>query len=80
MIKIKIVGSGCANCDRLAALCREVIAENDLDADIEKVTDLNTFADLGIFITPGLIINGVVKSSGKIPTKHTLLRWIRDAI
>jgi len=79
MTKIQVVGPGCANCDRLEAMCREIISENKIEATISKVVNINEFPDLGIFITPGLIINGVVKASGKIPTKHTLLRWIQDA-
>jgi small redox-active disulfide protein 2 len=79
MINIKIVGSGCANCQKLAALCQEVIKEAGTEATLEKVTDMNLFPQLGIFLTPGLIINDEVKSSGKIPTKSTLARWIQQA-
>lgn len=79
MVNIKVVGSGCANCNKLADMCKEVINENEIEATISKVTDINLFADLGIFMTPGLIINDVVKSSGKLPTKSTLVHWIKDA-
>lgn len=79
MLDIKVVGPGCANCERLANLCKEVIEENEIEATISKITDVNQFADLGIFVTPGLVVNGQVKASGKIPTKHTLLRWLQDA-
>lgn len=78
MLQIKVVGSGCPNCQRLEALCREVIAENDLEAQIDKVTDFNQFAELGIFMTPGLVVNDQVLSSGKIPTKSTLTRWLKE--
>ncbi len=79
MIQIQVVGPGCANCEKLAALCREVVTENGLDAHVEKVTDVSKFIDLGIMITPGLIINGEVISSGKMPVKHTLLQWVMNA-
>jgi small redox-active disulfide protein 2 len=63
MLNIKIVGSGCANCEKLAALCREVIEENNILAQIEKITDVSKFADLGILMTPGLLLdNKVVRS------------------
>ncbi|HKJ69460.1 MAG TPA: thioredoxin family protein [bacterium] len=78
MLQIKVVGSGCPNCQKLEALCREVIAENDLDAQINKVTDVNQFAELGVFMTPGLIVNDEVVSSGKIPTRSTLKHWLKD--
>jgi len=80
MLQIKVVGSGCPNCQKLEALCKEVINENNLDAQIEKVTDVNQFADLGIFMTPGLVVNDEVVSSGKIPTKATLQGWLQEKV
>ncbi len=80
MLNIKVVGSGCPNCQKLAALCREVVEENNIQAEIEKITDVNTFADIGIMMTPGLLLNNKVISSGKIPTKTTLTQWIIEAI
>jgi len=78
MLNIKVVGSGCPNCQRLEALCREVVAEQNIEVEIEKVTDFNRFADLGIMMTPGLLLNNKVVSNGKIPTKSTLEHWIKD--
>ncbi len=78
MIDIKVVGPGCANCQRLETLCKEVVAETGIEANIEKVTDVSKFADLGIMLTPGLVIDGEVKVSGKIPVKSTLAHWIRE--
>ena len=80
MLKIKVVGGGCANCQKLASLCSEVVEENGLDAEIIKVTDLNEYADLGIMITPGLIVNDKVLSQGKIPTKSKLEQWLKNDI
>lgn len=76
MLKIKIVGGGCSNCEKLALLCDEVITEHKLNAELVKVTDLNLFAELGVFITPGLVVNDKVLSQGKIPVKSTLENWI----
>ncbi len=78
MLNIKVVGSGCVNCQKLEALCREVVAENQIEAEIEKVTDFNKFAELGIYMTPGLIINDKIVSSGKLPTKATLAHWLEN--
>lgn len=78
MLMIKVVGSGCANCRKLEALCKEVVSEQNLEAQVEKVTDLNSFADLGVLMTPGLIVNDQVVSQGKIPTKSTLEHWLKD--
>ena len=80
MMNIKVVGSGCPNCRKLEALCNEVITEQQLNAEIEKVTDMNSFAELGVFMTPGLIVNDNVISQGKIPAKSTLEHWLRDKV
>ena len=77
---IKVYGSGCANCKRLEAMCTEVIQENNFDVSIEKVTDLQEIMKTGILSTPGLEINGKMISSGKLPTKSTLIHWIQDNI
>ena len=79
MLNIKVVGSGCPNCEKLAKLCNEVITENNIEAEIEKITDFNQFADLGIMMTPGLLINNIVVSSGKIPSKESITEWILAA-
>ena len=80
MLDIKVVGTGCPNCQKLFELCNEVIIENDIDGFVTKVTDRNLFADLGIWMTPGLIANGKVLSQGKIPTKSTLEHWLKEAV
>ena len=80
MLHIKVVGPGCANCVKLAQLCEEAITENNLEADLEKVTDIKQFAHLGVFMTPGLVVNGKVLSSGKIPIKSTLVHWLKDGL
>jgi small redox-active disulfide protein 2 len=78
MLDIKVLGPGCANCIKLENLVREVVSENNLPAQIEKITDPQKFMDYGIMITPGLIVNGKVLAMGKIPTKSTLEHWLKD--
>ncbi len=79
MLDIKVLGPGCMNCQKLADLCKQVIAEEKLDATIEKITDPDKFADYGIMLTPGLVVNGKVLVSGKIPVKATLANWLKTA-
>ncbi len=79
MLNIKVLGPGCPNCDKLAALCKQAVTENELEAQVEKVTDISLFADYGVMMTPGLVINGKTVSSGKLPTKSSLPRWLIDA-
>lgn len=78
-MNIKILGSGCANCVRLENLCREVVTQNNISAEIEKVTDYKDIMSFGIMSTPGLVVNGKVLSSGKVPTKSTLEHWLTDS-
>lgn len=79
MVNIKVLGSGCPNCQKLAEMCQEVVAENNIEAQIEKITDINKFTEYGLLITPGLVINEKLISSGKIPTKSAITHWIEDA-
>lgn len=76
MLNIKVIGTGCPNCLKLEEICTKVVTENNFNANIEKVTDMNTFAELGVFITPGLVVNGKILSQGKIPTETTLIHWL----
>ena len=78
MTTLKVFGTGCANCKRLEQLCIDTVAEMNIDATVEKVTDLMEIMQSGIMATPGLSINGKVVSSGKIPTKETLKHWIEE--
>jgi small redox-active disulfide protein 2 len=80
MLEIKVLGTGCARCKELERMCFDVAAENNITADIQKVTELKDIMSYGIMQTPGLVINGVVKLSGKLPTSSTLLQWMRDGI
>ena len=78
MLEIKVLGTGCAKCKELERMCFDVAAENNITADIQKVTDLKDIMSYGIMQTPGLVINGVVKLSGKLPTRATLLHWMQE--
>ena len=78
MLEIKVLGTGCARCKELERMCFDTAAEYNITADIQKVTELKDIMSYGIMQTPGLVINGVVKLSGKLPTKSTLLQWMKE--
>ena len=80
MIHIQVVGSGCPTCEKLETMCREVVAEKTIKASVEKITDINRFADLGVFLTPGLLINGKLVSTGKLPSKFEITGWIEEQV
>lgn len=71
-MNIKILGSGCANCQRLERFVREVVAELGMEATIEKVTDYSAILSYGIMRTPGLVVDGTVKAAGHVPGKPEL--------
>jgi len=77
MKNIKILGSGCANCKRLEALTRKVVADLGVEAEFEKVTDMNEIMKYPILSTPGLVIDGTVLSSGRIPTETEIAGWLK---
>jgi small redox-active disulfide protein 2 len=76
MLDIKILGPGCANCKRLEMLVRKVVVNNGLEAEIEKVTDFQEITKYPILSTPGLVLNGIVLSSGRIPTETEITEWM----
>lgn len=79
MLKVVVIGPGCYNCRLLERMCYDVAAENNLDMQLEKVSDWHKFADYGVMFTPALIINGKLMVSGKLPTKNTLAHWMIEA-
>jgi small redox-active disulfide protein 2 len=79
MVEIKILGGGCANCKRLEQIARKVVEKNGIEADFIKVTNYNEIADMGVMSTPGLVVNGKVVSSGRIPAEVEVEEWINDA-
>ena len=80
MIKIKVLGPGCANCKRLEQIARKAIDKLAIDAVFVKVTDYHEIVDLGVMSTPGLIINDEVVSSGRIPSEAEVTTWITNAL
>ena len=76
-MEIKILGPGCARCQQLEKLVREAITEAGVVATVEKVSDFKAIADYGVFTTPGVVVNGQVKSVGRIPKKKEILDWVR---
>lgn len=77
---IKVLGSGCANCNKLEKMVHEVTGELGVAANVEKITDIKEIAKAGILMTPGLIIDGQVKLSGKVPSKAQLMEIITSAL
>ena len=76
-MEIKILGPGCPKCQQTETVVKEAVAEAGVAANIEKVTDTMKIAGYGVFGTPAVVMDGEVKSVGKIPKKEDVLGWIR---
>ena len=72
MIKIEVLGPGCANCKVLYERARLAAQELDLEFEIEKITDINVIMGYRVMSTPALVVDGVVKLSGRVPSVEQL--------
>ncbi|MBI9105947.1 MAG: TM0996/MTH895 family glutaredoxin-like protein [Spirochaetales bacterium] len=75
---IQILGSGCAKCKALEANARKAVANIQLDAVVEKITDMDTIMSMGVMITPALAIDGDVKSSGKLLKPEQIEKILKE--
>ena len=76
-MEIKVLGPGCPKCQQTEKVVKEAVAEAGVDAQIEKVTDVMKIASYGVFGTPAVVIDGAVKSVGKIPSAEEIKAWLR---
>jgi len=79
-MNIKILGTGCAKCHALQKTASEAVKELGIDATVEEVKDFNKILAYNVLITPGLVINEQVVSSGKVPTKAEITQLIINAM
>ena len=73
---IKVLGPGCPKCQQAEKIVKEAVAEAGVDARVEKVTDTMEIVGYGVFGTPAVVVDGDVKSVGKIPKKQDVISWI----
>jgi small redox-active disulfide protein 2 len=77
MLHIQILGTGCAKCERLTRHAHEAANTLGIDYDLTKVTDIAEILSFGVMSTPALVVDGVVKVSGKVPTAEAIARMLR---
>jgi small redox-active disulfide protein 2 len=75
-MEIKVLGPGCPKCQQTEKVVKEAITDAGVNARIEKVTNTMEIAGYGVFGTPAVVVNGEVKSVGKIPSKADVKKWI----
>jgi small redox-active disulfide protein 2 len=73
---IKVLGTGCSRCAQAETIVKEIVTELGLAATVEKVTDIKAIASYGVFGTPSVVVDGKVKSVGKIPSKEEVKKWL----
>ena len=83
-LDVKVLGPGCANCDKLDQLAiqaLEIYSSEHPETEIgyEKITDPARFVDYGLLQTPGLVVNGELVSSGRVPTLDQIQGWYQSA-
>ena len=76
MKNIKVLGSGCRNCQTTAQLIEEVAQAKGVDIDLEKVTGIAEIAGFGVMSTPGVVIDGQVVHAGGVPDRKTIEGWL----
>jgi len=75
-MEIKVLGPGCAKCQETERQVKEAVSEAGVDVTVEKVTDVMEIATYGVFVTPAVVIDGEIKSVGKVPKKQDVLSWL----
>jgi small redox-active disulfide protein 2 len=75
-MNIRVLGRGCTKCNLTEEIIRQVLLEERIDVQIEKVTGAKQIALYGVFLTPAVLIDGEVKCVGRIPKKEEIKAWI----
>ena len=80
-MKFEILGSCCGNCDKLMAMTQDVVSDLAIEgAEVVKVTDMQKIMGYGVMSTPGLVIDGQVVSSGRVPSKAEVTSLVTTAL
>jgi small redox-active disulfide protein 2 len=77
-MKIEIYGTGCGNCKAVEKNAEKAIKESEVDAKIVKIQEIDQIFEAGIIGTPGLAIDGEIKSVGRVPSVEEIKKWIES--
>ena len=78
MMKISVLGPGCAKCRQLYENTQKAVAEAGVDAEVTKIEDLQEISRHNVFMTPAIIIDGKIKSSGKVVKPDQIRKWLTE--
>lgn len=73
---VQVLGPGCAKCEQLMKNAEEAVAASGVEATVEKITDINTIVGFGVMTTPAVVVDGEVKSVGRVPTAAEITRML----
>ena len=80
MLSIKVLGPGCANCVKVAQVAQQAIQTLGVEAEVEKVSEIEEIMKYRLLATPGLVINEKVVCAGRIPTAAEVTTWVTNAL
>ena len=80
MRHIQVVGTGCAKCTKLAEAVQAIVSDLKIEATVEKVSDLNQMLELGVVGTPAVVIDGQVKTAGRVPSTQEIQGWLTESV
>mgnify|MGYP000602843917 CR=1 FL=1 len=78
-MKIEVLGTGCSKCKNLEKVVQDAVAKAGLFAQIEKVEDIAKIMEYGLMSTPGLVVDGDVKLTGRVPSVDEIVGILREA-
>jgi small redox-active disulfide protein 2 len=78
-VDVKVLGTGCAKCRKLYEQAEKGVAEAGVTVNLAKVEKLDEIMAYAVMMTPALVVNGEVKSTGRIPATSEIAAWIKDA-
>jgi small redox-active disulfide protein 2 len=78
-MKIQILGTGCSRCKKLFEQAEKAVVQAGVKTQMEKVENIQDIMKFGVPMTPALVVNGEVKSAGKIPETAEIVTWLMNA-
>jgi small redox-active disulfide protein 2 len=76
-MRIEVLGTGCARCNTAEEIVKQAVLDAGIEAEVVKVKDIREIAKYGVMVTPAVVIDGELKSGGKIPDLEEVLEWIK---
>ncbi len=75
-MNILVLGPGCPKCTEAEEIVKTALQEAGVEASVEKISDFQEIAQMGVFSTPAVVIDGEIKCVGKVPSKSEVIDWV----